>query len=131
MKLDHKFTALEAEVSEDGALEGYASRFGVKDQGGDIVTKGAFLNSLSERRPKMLWQHNPAQPIGKWTDVKEDSTGLLVRGQLNMEVQKGREARALIKDGAMDGLSIGYKSQKVKKTKAGRELKELDLWETA
>lgn len=89
MKLDHKFTALEAEVSEDGALEGYASRFGVKDQGGDIVTKGAFLNSLSERRPKMLWQHNPAQPIGKWTDVKEDSTGLLVRGQLNMEVQKG------------------------------------------
>ena len=129
MKLEHKFAPLETEVDAKGTIEGYASRFGIKDQGGDIVVKGAFSASLAERSPKMLWQHDPSQPIGKWIDAKEDSTGLVVRGQINMDVQKGREAHSLIKDGAIDGLSIGYKTLKARNVKGARELSDLDLWE--
>lgn len=129
MKLEHKFAPLEAEVDAKGTIEGYASKFGIKDQGGDIVVKGAFSASLDERSPKMLWQHDPSQPIGKWIEAKEDSTGLIVRGQINMDVQKGREAHSLIKDGAIDGMSIGYKTRKAKNVKDARELSDLDLWE--
>lgn len=129
MNLEHKFAPIEAEVDEKGVIEGYASRFGIKDQGGDIVVKGAFGRSIGERKPKMLWQHDPSKPIGKWVDVKEDATGLSVRGQINLDVQAGREAHALIKDGAIDGMSIGYRSRNAVKTKDGRELRNLDLWE--
>ncbi len=129
--LDHKFSSLDVEVGTKGEIEGYASKFGIKDQGGDIVVKGAFSQSLSARMPKMLWQHDPSQPIGRWKSAEQDSTGLLVVGQINMDVQKGQEAASLIKDKAIDGMSIGYRTRKATKTKAGRELKDLDLWEVS
>jgi len=82
--------------------------------------------------PKMLWQHDPSEPIGIWTEAKEDETGLLVVGQINMEVQRGRETHSLIKSGAIDGMSIGYRTRKAVKAKDGsRELSDLDLWEVS
>lgn len=100
-------------ISDDGILSGYGSIFGNKDHGGDIVVAGAFAKSLAEHRQKgtsvkMFWQHDPHQPIGKWTDISEDGKGLYVEGRLNMGVQKAREAHALLKEGDIDGLSIGY-----------------------
>lgn len=132
---EKKFELLDLkEVSQDGVFEGYASKFGVRDQGGDVVEKGAFKASLSERSAKgvkMLWQHNPSDPIGVWEEIKEDNTGLFVRGRLLTSVQKAKETYELMKAGVLDGLSIGYRTIKaLRDDKTGfRQLKELDLWE--
>lgn len=134
--LNLKFDAGGVEVKE-GVISGYASLFGVVDQGGDKVMNGAYTKSLersvSEKRSiKMLWQHDPAQPIGVWDEVKEDGKGLRVKGRILSDVMRGREAIALIEAGAMDGLSIGYRTQKATKgTDGSRELRQLDLWEVS
>jgi HK97 family phage prohead protease len=118
-------------------VEGYASLFGRSDQGGDIVQPGAYgasLNRLAARagRVKMLWQHDPAQPIGVWDEVREDATGLWVKGRILTEVEKGREAAALVAAGAIDGLSIGYRTVKAERDGKGRRLlSELELWEVS
>lgn len=102
-------------LKETGEFEGYGSTFGGEpDAYGDVIAAGAYSESLSEHKakgtmPKLFWQHNPDEPIGKWLDAKEDNHGLLMRGKLNMEVQRGREAHALLKAGDIDGLSIGYR----------------------
>jgi phage head maturation protease len=78
----------------------------------------------------MLWQHDPSQPIGVWDEVAEDDTGLYVKGRILDAVEKGREARALIEAGAIDGMSIGYRTLKADRGPDGaRMLKELELWE--
>ena len=118
-------------------VEGYASLFGTPDQGGDIVQKGAYAASLKAlqgagRRVKMLWQHDPAQPIGIWDEVREDAHGLYVKGRILADVEKGREAAALIAAGAIDGLSIGYRTKKAERNSGGqRLLAELELWEVS
>ena len=99
-------------VTEGHVVEGYASLFGKTDQGGDIVQKGAYAASLKRLgarggRVKMLWQHDPGQPIGVWDEVREDATGLWVKGRILTEVKRGREVAALLSAGAIDGLSIG------------------------
>ncbi len=137
--LEHKFMRLGDEVSvENGVkIEGYASLFGHKDTGGDTVQKGAYARSLQTLRSKgrsvkMLWQHDPAQPIGIWDEVREDARGLYVKGRLLTELQKGREAVALIEAGAIDGLSIGYRTLRAQKDQKGqRLLTELELWEVS
>jgi HK97 family phage prohead protease len=102
-----------------------------------VVRKGAYAASLKAiaaegRRIKMLWQHDPAQPIGVWDEVREDAKGLWVRGRLLPEVAKGREALELIAAGAIDGLSIGYRTLKAAKNDKGqRLLTELELWEVS
>jgi HK97 family phage prohead protease len=121
-------------VSDQGAFTGYASIFGNEDQGRDIVLPGAFLKSL-ERRPasrvKMLRQHDTAEPIGIWTELREDTKGLQATGQLILETAKGRETHALLRAGALDGLSIGFKSvrDRFDRTKSARLIEEADLWE--
>ena len=99
MELEHKFCRLGAEVTvaEGSRIEGYASVFGACDQGGDVVAPGAYAQSLARlaaegRGVKMLWQHDPAQPIGIWDEVREDGRGLWVRGRLLDSVVRGREA---------------------------------------
>jgi HK97 family phage prohead protease len=125
------------EVQDGHVIEGYASLFGAFDQGGDVVSKGAYAASLKAigaegRRIKMLWQHDPACPIGVWDEVREDAKGLWVRGRLLPEVTKGREAVELIAAGAIDGLSIGYRTVKAAKNGKGqRLLTELELWEVS
>lgn len=129
--VERKATSIQVKANAEGVIEGYASRFGEEDQGGDIVVKGAYMSSLaSGRKPKMLWQHDPSQPIGVWDEVKEDETGLYVKGRILASVEKGREALALIEAGAIDGMSIGYRTRQSEKGQNGsRMLKELDLWE--
>jgi len=137
--LEHKFARFgDALEVQDGALiEGYASHFGATDQGGDQVTKGAYAASLARaakegRRIKMLWQHDATQPIGVWDVVREDERGLFVKGRILETTQKGAEAAALVAAGAIDGLSIGYRTMKARKTKEGhRLLTELELWEVS
>lgn len=107
--------------------------FGATDQGGDIVEAGAYRISLAKgRRIKMLWQHDPAQPIGVWDEVVEDAKGLWVRGRLLTDIARAREAASLIAAGAIDGLSIGYRTLRAHKDASGaRRLSELDLWEVS
>jgi HK97 family phage prohead protease len=124
-------------VSDGTVIEGYASYFGVGDKGGDVVQAGAYgasLKALAARggSVKMLWQHDPAQPIGVWDIVREDAKGLYVKGRLLSDVAKGREAIALIGAGAIDGLSIGYRTVRAVKNGNGqRLLSELELWEVS
>lgn len=138
--LETKFVAVStlAEIGTDGQLHGYASLFGEPDQSGDVVMPGAFAASLanlsaSGRKVKFLWQHDPAQPIGVWSDVREDATGLLVTGSILREVRLGTDALALMAAGAIDGLSIGYRTVKAEPNPAtgGRRLHEIDLWEVS
>ncbi len=122
------------EVSVTGLFEGYASLFGIADLGGDVVLAGAFRDSLHKRgadRVKMLWQHDPAEPIGAWLAIEEDSRGLKVKGRLNLEVARAREILALMREGQIDGLSIGFRTQRATQgRKTGlRQLHKLDLWE--
>lgn len=123
-------------LTETGAwtFEGYASLFGRPDLGNDIVLPGAFAGSLSRRGPtgvKLLWQHDPAEPIGVWETIREDARGLFVRGRLIPELARAREARALLKSGALDGLSIGFRTEKARTDprRGVRELIAVDLWE--
>ncbi|MBK5928526.1 HK97 family phage prohead protease [Rhodobaculum claviforme] len=124
-------------VTDGNGVAGYASVFGRRDSGGDTVVAGAYAASLRRlteegRRVKMLWQHDPTRPIGVWEEVVEDDRGLWVRGRLLPEVAKGREAAALIAAGALDGLSIGYRTVKAERERnGGRRLVALELWEVS
>ena len=135
MQLEHKFCQLGTDltVEEGSVIAGYASLFGKTDQGGDVVAAGAYGKSLGKGvKVKMLWQHDPTQPIGVWDEVREDDRGLWVKGRLLPDVAKAREAAALLAAGAIDGLSIGYRTIKARKDDAGkRHLTELDLWEVS
>jgi uncharacterized protein len=137
--LETKFRQFDGDLSlKDGAIiAGYASLFGARDDAGDVVECGAYCVSLSRlasagRSVKMLWQHDPARPIGVWDEVREDGKGLFVKGRLLLEVQAGREAHALLKAGAIDGLSIGFRTIRSEKAGAGgRVLHEIELWEVS
>lgn len=125
-------------VQEDGTIEGYGSVFGVVDDWGDIVAPGAFTASLAAHRaagtmPAMLWQHRDAEPIGVWTEMVEDTRGLRVKGRLVLESPRGKEAYALLKAGALNGLSIGFVARKWSWDNSTdiRTLTEVDLWETS
>jgi hypothetical protein len=122
-----------AGVAQDGTFEGYASLFGVADLGKDVVAPGAFAASLAARGAagiRMLWQHDPAEPIGRWLSLAEDARGLRVRGALNLAVARAREIHALMLDGAVDGLSIGFRVERARTDRAGlRRIERLDLWE--
>ncbi|MCP1198136.1 HK97 family phage prohead protease [Notoacmeibacter sp. MSK16QG-6] len=132
---ERKEAAVEiAEIGHDGRFEGYASVFGQADLSGDVVMAGAFARSLRQRGARgvrMLFQHDPAQPIGRWDAIAEDHRGLYVRGRLSLMTAKGREVHALMRDGALDGLSIGFRTVRARAEKqAGlRRILEADLWE--
>jgi hypothetical protein len=127
-------TNTRAAIGDDGTVEGYASLFGAIDQANDMVMPGAFTQTLrlrDIRRVPMLFQHDPAEPIGIWLELEEDWLGLRVRGRLIPEVLRARELLALLRAGTADGLSIGFRTVKARvdpKTRV-RKLVELDLWE--
>lgn len=130
-----KFIALDFKsVGTDGVFEGYASLFGREDLGRDVVVRGAFSESLKSRGARgvrMLFQHDPAQPIGVWDEISEDAKGLFARGRMLPDVSRAREVMSLMKAGALDGLSIGFKALKARRdAKSGvRRLEKIDLWE--
>lgn len=124
-------------VSDTGEFDGYGSVFGVKDSYADIVMPGAFQKSLAAwqekgRLPALLWQHDMAEPIGVYTEMREDSTGLYVKGRLLIEDDPlAKRAYAHMKAGSLSGLSIGYilNDYEYDKDKSAFLLKEIDLWE--
>ncbi len=123
-------------TGDQDMFEGYASLFGAVDLGRDLVEPGAFRESLAKRGAagvKLLWQHDPAQPLGVWTAVREDARGLFVRGRLNPEVARAKELAALLRQGALDGLSIGYRvlRSKIDPATKVRRLIAVDLWEVS
>lgn len=125
-------------VSDDGTVEGYGSVFGVKDSYSDIVAVGAFSKSLAAHKsegtmPAMLWQHDSDRPIGIWTEMSEDATGLKIKGKLALDTVLGKEAHSLLKMGALNGLSIGFCSKEwaYDRDTDVRTLSEIDLWEVS
>lgn len=126
-------------LKDSGEFEGYGSTFGGEpDAYGDVIAEGAYTESLAAHKakgtmPKLFWQHNASEPIGKWLDASEDGHGLLLQGKLNMDVQRGREAYALLKAGDIDGLSIGYRIKEYSvDTESGVwTLEKLDLVEVS
>lgn len=118
---------------QPGEFIGHASVFGNVDLGGDRVKRGAFARTIKAHsgRVPLLWQHTVEEPIGMSLSLEEDSEGLKVHGQLNLEVQRGRECNALLKQGAIGGLSFGYDVIRSSPGKGGsyRELEELKLYE--
>lgn len=137
--LETKYAAAApAPVLTDGrVIEGYASLFGIADQGGDVVRRGAYAAGLARiavagGKVRMLWQHDPAAPIGVWDEIAEDERGLRVRGRLLTEVARAREAAALVEAGAIEGLSIGYRTVRAERDGKGRRmLTEVELWEVS
>lgn len=121
-------------VEPDGTFEGYASLFNRQDMGRDVVAPGAFAESLARRGArsiKMLFQHDANQPIGVWDTIREDARGLYVTGRLIPEVTKAREVLAMMRAGAIDGLSIGFRALAGKRDRGSgvRRLARVDLWE--
>ena len=124
-------------LDEKGTFEGYGSIFGNKDSYGDIVQPGAFKDFLSSSKPasvKLLWQHNTAEPIGVYEEIYEDEKGLYVRGKLLVDdIARAKEAYALLKAGAINGLSIGFtidpQGSEYSKNGTVRNLTKLSLWE--
>ena len=123
-----------ATIDADGIVEGYASLFGELDQARDMMMRGAFAETLSVRgirRVPMLFQHNPSEPVGIWLELREDHRGLFARGRLIPEVARGRELLSLLRAGAIDGLSIGFRTSKARidpRTRI-RRIYAVDLWE--
>lgn len=116
----------------EGVFSGYAAVFDRVDQGRDSIAKGAFARSLEERGVsgiKLLWQHDPMVPLGSLMRLYEDAHGLFVEARLNLDVERSRDAYALIKSGAIDGLSIGYRVRQAEAGNAVRRLIDIDLWE--
>ncbi|HHQ4312160.1 TPA: HK97 family phage prohead protease [Serratia fonticola] len=126
-------------VSDTGEFEGYGSVFGVKDSYSDIVIPGAFTKSLDNWKvkggqPAMLWQHKTDEPIGVYTEMREDDVGLFVKGRLLIDDDPlAKRAHAHMKAGSLTGLSIGYmlKDWEYDRTKDAFLLKEIDLWEVS
>jgi HK97 family phage prohead protease len=126
-------------VSETGEFEGYGSVFGEKDSHSDIVVRGAFTKTLAAWKekgmmPAMLWQHKQDEPIGIYTEIREDETGLYVKGRLLIEDDMlAKRAHAHLKAGSLSGLSIGYSlnDYEYDKDKEAWILKEIELWEVS
>lgn len=134
------------EVAKDGSFEGYGAIFGNVDSYGDVILKGAFKASLrdwakAKSLPPMLVQHGgwmmtdmDALPIGKWLEMSEDDTGLRVKGQLiNLDTERGKTIYGAMKEGVLDGMSIGYRAKKfsygTKPDEPRRTLEMVDLVE--
>jgi HK97 family phage prohead protease len=130
--MEYKQLALEWKADDQGMIEGYGSVFDVVDQGGDIIAPGAFKQSLaSGRKVRMLFQHDASAVIGTWKSMEEDAKGLRVAGQILTKLRAGAEAYELIKEGAIDGLSIGYRTVKSMDRNGKRVIMQAELWEVS
>lgn len=115
------------------AIAGHASLFGLADLSGDVVHRGAFARALAAgARVPMLFQHDPAEPVGVWHTLKEDGRGLYVAGEILTAGPRGRTAAGLVERGAVNGLSIGFRTRQSRPRRPkGRDLFDLDLWEVS
>jgi len=135
--METKHIPMELKASgEQGTFSGYGSIFGNVDLHGDIVEKGAFAETLKERPIEhvgLYWMHDPREPIGKWLIMEEREQGLWVEGKLTLGVSRAREVYELMKDGAVTGLSIGYRTRKYDLDGENdiRILKDVELFEVS
>ncbi|CZT34623.1 HK97 family phage prohead protease [Rhizobium sp. 9140] len=134
--MDHLDLSLRFDTPTDaGEFSGYAVVWDERNGHNEIVTRGAFAKSLLEHRaagtrPVMLWSHDPSAIIGVWSETREDEKGLFVRGQLVMSTPRGREAFDLLKAGALNGLSIGFRARGDRRRADGvRILTDIDVRE--
>lgn len=126
-------------IESDGTFEGYAAVFGNVDAWNDVITPGAFAKTLEEHRakgtmPALLWQHSAGEPLGIWESLTEDDNGLAVKGRLLVaDVRRAAEAHALLKAGAISGLSIGYYAREysVDEKTTVRTLRDIELLEAS
>lgn len=120
-------------IDSEGRFAGYASIFNRLDAGGDIVMPGAFARSLGNRRDRirLLFQHDPKEPVGTWDAIGEDGYGLFVAGRLVPGVPRADALRRLIENGALDGLSIGFRTVKATRESGHRKLWQIDLFEVS
>lgn len=122
---------------ETGVISGYAAVWGRPDSFGDVLVRGCFAASLEQHRaagtrPLMLWAHDPTNPIGTWDSIIEDDKGLRVEGRLCLDATAGRDAFALLKAGAVDGLSQGFRTVKATALpKGGRRVEAVELIEVS
>lgn len=118
-------------IDAEGRFAGYASIFNRLDSGGDIVLPGAFGKSLSKKRGRirLLFQHDPKEPVGIWEELREDSHGLFAAGRLVPGVPRADALRRLIETQALDGLSIGFRTVRASRQSGQRLLHEIDLYE--
>lgn len=134
-KRETKFAPVNVhDIKLDGSFSGYASVFGIVDQGNDMVARGAFSASLKNRKAsdvRMLFQHDPDEPIGCWKKIVEDAKGLYVEGKITRGVRRSEEVLELMREGALDGLSIGFKTKRARVNPANkvRNILTADLWE--
>lgn len=138
MKIEHKSFSMEVKAVEDsGEFSGYLSVFGNMDSYRDVVAPGAFSDSLAEwygkgRLPPILWQHRSAEPLGPFTVMRQDDTGLYVEGKLLVnDIQRAKEAHVLLKNKVISGMSIGFETigEEWDKNNRIRKLTKLKLWE--
>lgn len=137
-RLQRAFALEVRAVGDAGDIEGYGSVFGVRDSYDDVIMPGAFKASLDEHAaagtmPALLWQHRADEPIGIWTAMSEDARGLKVSGRLALDTERGREAHALLKMGALNGLSIGFFARQWEHDRGTdvRTLTDIELWEVS
>ena len=124
------FELEEKAFDDTGSFEGYAAIFGKEDQIGEVIEKGAFTKTLNENSIfPVLWYHDPRDPIGVTTTVKADNVGLRVRGQLNLDVVSAVEKLSLMKQKAIRGLSLGFRTVKDHWDGKVRTLLEINLKE--
>lgn len=130
--MERKFIPFDVKADENSReISGYGSVFGNVDLGGDIVIAGAFSKSIgSGRKVRMLFQHDTDKVVGAWTSVSEDENGLKVSGVL-ADTPRGNEIYQLLKMGAIDGLSIGYRTVAWEWKGDVRVIKEAELWEVS
>lgn len=121
-------------VDSHGVFYGYASVFNVVNHDGDILVPGVFQASLAswtqkEKKPAMLWQHEPNVRIGQWHELFEDAYGLAVKGKIDLSLSAGRHTYQMMQTGDVKGLSVGFVSMHALKRHGHRYICEADLCE--
>lgn len=114
-------------ASDDGEIVGTAWPFGEPDTTGDLIVKGAFHFASNEL--PILFQHNPADLIGTWTEAAETADGLIVKGKVHMDQPRARTVLGMVKSGLVSGLSIGFKTKSSTQQGRNRVIAALDLFE--
>ena len=109
-------------------IAGYASVFAVPDKGGDVVMPGAFAGAAAPI--PLLWQHQPNEPIGFVDSLMEDDRGLRMTARI-VARGRGEQAAALVRAGAITGLSFGYRVKAASPTRGGRRLERIELVEVS
>jgi HK97 family phage prohead protease len=131
MDILHKSFAFNVKSMEDRVIEGYAATYGNKDLGNDIIAAGAFAECLGNgRKVRMLAQHDSDCVVGVWDELREDASGLFVKGRL-APTGEGNDIYELTKMGAIDSMSIGYSVEDFAYEGDVRTIKKATLWEVS